>query len=123
MPEAPKPADSVRMQISDAVVGVVRDYTGRGPTSARTTIDRDVVYVFMKDTLTKGETVLVQHGRAPEVMAMRKTFQEAMRLDLEAAVERVLGRRVVAFMSANHAEPDCSVEIFVLGEPVGPGTD
>jgi hypothetical protein len=32
-------------------------------------------------------------------------------------VEEISGRRVSAFMSANHLEPDLAVEIFVL-EPL-----
>jgi len=31
------------------------------------------------------------------------------------AVTRITGREVRAFMSADHVDPDCAVEIFVLG--------
>ena len=34
--------------------------------------------------------------------------------DLIALVERHTRRKVVAFMSANHAEPDMAAEVFVL---------
>jgi hypothetical protein len=34
-----------------------------------------------------------------------------------AAVETVTGRAVTAFMSANHVDPDLTVEIFVLDDP------
>jgi hypothetical protein len=33
---------------------------------------------------------------------------------MKACVERHTGRRVEAFLSANHHEPDASVEIFLL---------
>jgi uncharacterized protein YbcI len=46
-----------------------------------------------------------------------------MREELVALVERTLDRKVVAFMSDNHFEPDLAVEVFILepttGEPVG----
>jgi hypothetical protein len=37
-----------------------------------------------------------------------------MRADLVAAVERLSRRRVLAFMSSNHTDPDMAAEIFVL---------
>jgi hypothetical protein len=41
-----------------------------------------------------------------------------MRDDLIAIVERQLDRKVIAFMSQNHIDPDLAVEVFVL-EPDG----
>jgi len=38
--DAPTPDGSVSAQITRAVVGVFRDYTGRGPTKARTFLTR-----------------------------------------------------------------------------------
>jgi hypothetical protein len=40
-----------------------------------------------------------------------------MRADAINAVETISGRRVLAFMSNNHIDPDLAVELFVL-EPV-----
>jgi hypothetical protein len=40
---------------------------------------------------------------------------------LEAVVEKQLERRVIAFMSDNHIDPDVAVEVFVLspdGDPL-----
>jgi uncharacterized protein YbcI len=37
-----------------------------------------------------------------------------MREALVAHIEELTGRKVVAFMSDNHIEPDMAVEIFVL---------
>ena len=41
---------------------------------------------------------------------------------MRAAVERLTGRRVIAFLSANHHEPDASVEVFLL-EPASANGD
>ena len=38
----------------------------------------------------------------------------AMRDDLIASVEKHMGRKVIAFMSDNHIEPDVAAEVFVL---------
>jgi hypothetical protein len=42
-----------------------------------------------------------------------------MRTDLVDTVERLTNRRVAAFMSANHTNPDVAVEIFVTDGLVG----
>jgi uncharacterized protein YbcI len=104
--------------INDLVVRALQEYTGRGAMRARTVVGADTVMVLLEDTLTRGERTLLQHGRADEVLALRRTFQEVMGGELRAGVEALTGRRVIAFMSANHVEPDLSAEIFVLGEPL-----
>jgi uncharacterized protein YbcI len=100
--------------ISNKVVRVITDYTGRGPTRARAYIQDDLVSVVVQDTLTKGERSLVQDGRAEVVMTMRKAFQDTMRDDLVAGIEELTGRRVLAFFSADHIGPDASLEAFLL---------
>jgi uncharacterized protein YbcI len=49
---------------------------------------------------------------------MRKAYQTTMRGDLVDGVERISGRKVIAFLSDNHIDPDIAVESFVL-EPRG----
>lgn len=41
--------------ISTAAVQLLHEYTGRGPTKAKTLINDDVVTLLLADTLTKGE--------------------------------------------------------------------
>jgi uncharacterized protein YbcI len=100
--------------ISNAVVQIVREYTGRGPTRARTSIRDDVVVVVMQETLLKAEHSLINDSKAALVVEMRRSFQQTMREELSAAVERLTGRKVIAFMSDSHLDPDYSVELFVL---------
>ena len=110
---------SAGAQISDAAVRLVRDYTGRGPPRSHTTINDNSVMVVLGDTLTRGERKLVEGGRAESVLKLRHDFQMVMRDDLVAAVEDATHRKVAAFMSQNHIDPDLGVEIFVL-EPEDP---
>ena len=100
--------------ISNAVVQIVREYTGRGPTQARTSIRDNVVLVLMQETLLKAEHSLINDSKSALVVEMRRSFQQTMREELSAAVERLTARKVIAFMSDSHLEPDYSVEIFVL---------
>jgi uncharacterized protein YbcI len=100
--------------ISTAAVQLLHEYTGRGPTKAKTLISEDVVTVLLADTLTKGERTLVDNGRSDRVIQLRHDYQVAMRDDFVAIVERQLERKVIAFMSQNHIDPDLAVEVFVL---------
>src|SRR4051794_28949223 len=100
--------------ISNAVVSLFAEYLGRGPTRARTAFGRDVVTVILEETLTKAERRLVEEGEADNVIHTRRVFQRTMREDLTTAVERIVGRRVIAFLSDQTATPDVSAEIFVL---------
>ncbi len=100
--------------ISTMVVGTLSDYTGRGPTKARTYLNDGIVTVVLQDTLTKGERSLVGDGLDELVLSARKAFQGTMRHDLINGIEEILGRKVVALLSDNHIDPDIAVEIFVL---------
>jgi uncharacterized protein YbcI len=105
--------------ISNAVVGLLRGYTGRGPTHARTMISPDTIVVTLRDCLTKAERTLADSGQALEVLAMRRAFQSMMRDELIAAVEALTGRSVQAFLSDNLHDPDVAVEIFLMDRDDG----
>jgi uncharacterized protein YbcI len=107
--------------ISNLTVRLLSQYTGRGPTKARTFFNDDMVTVVLQDTLTKAEITLVGTGHQETVLSTRKTFQDVMGPDLIAGVEQVTGRTVIAFLSANHVDPDVAVESFLLA-PVDNGS-
>ena len=115
--------DSPSAEISRSAVRLLREYTGRGPTRARTTINTESVMIVLGDTLTKGERKLAENGKAERVLAVRHDVQMMMREELVRLVESTLDRTVIAFMSDNHLDPDLAVEIFILepttSEPVG----
>jgi uncharacterized protein YbcI len=104
--------------ISNLTVRLLSQYTGRGPTKARTFFNDDMVTVVLQDTLTKGERVLVEKQHRNLVLTTRMTFQDVMGDDLIAGIEGILGRKVIAFLSANHVEPDIAIETFILA-PAG----
>jgi uncharacterized protein YbcI len=105
---------SLSAAISNAVVGLLHEYTGRGPTHARTTIGPDTIVVTLRECLTKAERTLAERGQELEVLAMRRAFQNTMREELVAAVEQLTGRTVEAFLSDNLHDPDVAVEIFLM---------
>jgi uncharacterized protein YbcI len=105
---------SVNSHICDAVVRLLREYTGRGPNKAKATINGESVMVLLGDTLTRGEQQLVATGKGDRVLQLRHDFQTVMCDELVGAVEHLLGRKVIAFMRQNHIDPDLAVEIFIL---------
>lgn len=109
--------NTLPISISNAIVGFLHEYIGRGPSKARTTIRDNVVLVILEQTLTKGERSLVAKGRSEKVLALRQAYQEAMREESSAKITQLTGRNVIAMMSANHIAPDLAAEIFVLDGP------
>jgi uncharacterized protein YbcI len=113
----------IAAQISREAVQILRDYTGRGPTKARTVINSELVAIVFADSLTKGEAKLVDLGRGDHVLETRRQYQRAMEAELVTLVEKSVGRKVLAFLSDNHLEPDVGIEAFVLepAEETGAG--
>jgi hypothetical protein len=57
-----------------------------------------------------------RHGTTPTTI--RHLYQETMRAAFIEAVERLSGRKVIAFISGNHADPDIATELFVLDRAI-----
>jgi uncharacterized protein YbcI len=114
MPDTRTPGGSPAQDISRKAVQILREYTGRGPTKARTVISDDTVAIVLGDTLTKGERTLVAMGEEKHVLLTRHNYQFSMRNDLVELVEEECGQTVEAFFSDNHIDPDYGVEFFLL---------
>lgn len=111
---APRSRTLLASEISAFIVRTTREFTGRGPTRTRTYITDALVTVVMEDVLSKGERSLVVAGFPDEVRHARLAFQRAMEPIWVAGVAEILRRPVIAFLSANHLDPDIAIESFVL---------
>ena len=100
--------------LSNAIVALFAEYTGRGATQSRTYVHENLIVTVLHDSMTKGERSLVRDGKEEAVLVIRRTYQESMRTELIEIVERLTGRTVSAFMSSNHVNPDVAIESFVL---------
>ena len=100
--------------VTSALIGIHSEHLGRGPRTATTFHHGNVIVTLMHDVMTPLEMSLMKAGNAATVMNMRHLMQEAMRDEYVSAVERLSGREVIAFLSANHADPDMASEMFVL---------
>lgn len=53
---------------------------------------------------------------------MRHLFQKTMETEFTDAVERLTGRKVIAFISGNNTKPDVASELFILDRSLYPST-
>ncbi len=116
-PQTERVSGSLNAAISRLVVRLVADYTGRGPTKARTTIRDDTIVCVTQDNMTKGERRLVDKGETDLVITFRRKFQTTMREDLVGGIELLTGRKVLSLMSDHDAEHDYAAEVFILDGP------
>ena len=111
-------SNSVRQQISNAMVGLKKEFYGKGPTDAKTYLNDNYVFCVMKGGLTRNEQTLIDRGEANLVRQYRLRFQEAMAGPTTESIERITGRRVLGYHSQIVFDPECTVEFFVLDEPI-----
>jgi uncharacterized protein YbcI len=119
---SPHPAlvnGSLNAAISNAIAGVMRSCTGRGPTKARTTIHDATVFVLLQDTLTTADKTLIGSGRRERVLEVRRQLQLAMQERTRPLVEQLTGRTVIAMMADHHLDPDLALAVFVLDDAPG----
>jgi uncharacterized protein YbcI len=100
---------------------VVRIHTaaiGRGPRKSYSFHSGDTLVTVLLEVLTRAEQNLVAYDEGDAVLAMRRLSQRAMAAEMKAAVARLTGRKVLAFMSDNHLDPDMAVQVFILEPPL-----
>jgi uncharacterized protein YbcI len=111
----------LRSQISAEIVGLYKHHHGKGPVRCRTYLEPNLVIVVLGEGYTAAEQTLFEAGKWYEVRRARQDWQDTMQVRFVEAIERLTGRTVSAFLSANHQDPDLAVEMFVLeGEETKP---
>jgi uncharacterized protein YbcI len=108
------PRGEVLASISTGLVRLHSRYYGKGPTKAKTYLVNDTVICILRGGFTTVERTLIDEGDVDAVYQIRRSFQQAMEEHFTAAVEAAMGRKVIAYMSQIHQDPDLAVEIFVL---------
>ena len=100
----------------------MREHYGRGPIKAKTyALDYIVVCVLRGSGFTPLEQTMMDSAdedRSARVMAMREDFQRMMAVRYKQTIEELTGRKVVAFLSQAHIEPDITMEIFFIDRPL-----
>ncbi|HEY6695768.1 MAG TPA: Na-translocating system protein MpsC family protein [Solirubrobacteraceae bacterium] len=117
----PKPTGALGealAEISNALVGLHKRFYGKGPVRAKTFLVDNTVLCLLEGGFTIVERTLIDIGRDEVVRDLRHNFQLAMQEQFTQVVEDQLDRRVVAYLSQVHTDPDIAVELFML-EPTG----
>jgi uncharacterized protein YbcI len=104
----------LRAAITNVVVGLKKEFYGKGPTKAKTFVNENYVFCVMAGGLTRNEETLLAHGEHDLVRAYRLRFQEVMSEPTVRAIERVTGRTVIGYHSQIVFDPEHAFEIFVL---------
>jgi uncharacterized protein YbcI len=105
--------------ISTRFVALLREHYGRGPMKAKTYALDDIVVVVMRGSgFTPLEQTIMNSGDPDRVVAMREDFQRVMANRYKETIEELTGRRVVAFLSQAHVEPDITIETFFVDVPI-----
>ena len=111
-PKSPLAGGYLLSAISTAIVRLMREHYGRGPMKAKTyALDDIVVCVLRGSGFTALEQTIMESGDGERVVAMRENFQEMMAKRYKDMIEELTGRKVLAFISQAHVEPDITIEM------------
>jgi uncharacterized protein YbcI len=117
--QAPLAGGRLLAQISTSIVAILREHYGRGPMKPKTYALDDIIVVVMRGSgFTALEQTIMDSGQPGRVVAMREEFQSVMAERYRDTIERLTGRKVVAFLSQAHVEPDITVEMFFVDGPL-----
>ena len=109
-----EPGGSTRAALANAMVGMKKQFYGRGPTAAKAWILDDYVFVAMEGGLTRNEQTLLDDGKDDLVRSYRLSFQETVGPKVMQAVSELVGRPVLTYHSQIVFHPPRTFEIFVL---------
>ena len=97
------------------MVALHERYYHRAPATAKTQLlGDDLLACVLGGVYTDVEKTMIELERTTIVQETRSAFQNAMQHRFIAEVERLSGRRVLAFISNHHVGPDLEIELFFL---------
>lgn len=108
--------------ISAAMVDLYADFYNHDRTTATTYVNQNVVVCVLEDILSTGEVDQISLGERSAVIDGRVAFQKGAEDEFTEAIERLTGRRVTAFLSANQTAPGVACELFFLEPPAAETT-
>jgi uncharacterized protein YbcI len=111
----PLTGDELLAAVTDAMVALHQRYHHRAPVTAKTLLlGGDLIACVLGGVYTTVEQTMIELQRSPIVQETRSAFQVAMQQKFIAAIERLSGREVLAFISNHHVGPDIEIELFML---------
>ena len=61
---------------------------------------------------------MVEGGEPERVLEIRRDLQRIMKARYSEMIEQLTGRKVLAFLSQTHIEPDLTIEMFLMDGPL-----
>ena len=117
-PDTPLLGDELLAAVTDALVALHKRYHQREPVTAKSLLMSDeLLACVMGGVYTEVEKTMIELQRQTVVQETRSAFQSAMQDRFIGEVERLSGRRVLAFISNCHVGPDLEIELFILEPP------
>jgi len=111
----PLHGDELLAGVTDAMIAFHERYYHRAPVTAKTLmLGEDLLACVLGGVYTDVEKTMIELQRSTIVQETRNAFQTAMKEKFIAAVERLSGRPVLAFISNHHVGPDIEIELFML---------
>jgi uncharacterized protein YbcI len=102
-------------EISREMVRLYKVQFGRGPTRARSAFaGPDLIVCTLEDSLTPAEKRMAQMGDHQRLRDLRLYFQHATEDQFCQIIERILDRKVRAFISGMDTDKDVAAELFYL---------
>jgi uncharacterized protein YbcI len=118
-PARPLSGGQLLAAISNSIVSLLREKYGRGPMKAKTyALDDMIVCVMRESGFSPIEQTMMDSGEPDRVVGMREDFQRVMAARYRETIEELTGRKVVAFLSQAHVDPDLTLEIFFVDRPL-----
>lgn len=105
-------------EITNRIVAFMREHYGRGPIKAKTYVLDNLIVCVLTDGFLAIERTMMAGGETERVLEMRRDFQGLMKKRYSEMIEELTGRKVLAFLSQAHIEPDLTVEMFLMDGPV-----
>jgi uncharacterized protein YbcI len=101
-------------EVTKGMVSLHRRFYGKGPTEAKTYLVDDTVICVLRGGFTTVERTLIDQDRSNAVLQIRREFQSALETEFRSVVEAALDRKVIAYVSQVHTNPDLAIELFML---------
>lgn len=113
-PSHPLVGGRLMAEITNRIVAFMREHYGRGPVKAKTYVLDNLIVCVLSDGFTAIERTMMECGQPERVLEMRRDFQQLMKVRYSAMIEELTGRKVLAFLSQAHVEPDLTIEMFLM---------
>jgi uncharacterized protein YbcI len=104
--------------ISTRIVAIMRKHYGKGPMKAKTYVLDDLVVCVLRNGTIPIEQTMIERGESDRVVQMRHNFQKLMGREYKEAIEELTNRKVIAFLSQAHVNPDVTLEAFLMDAPL-----